>query len=282
MTNMPKLPTVSIVTPSFNQARYLESTILSVLAQRDDIHEYFVFDGGSTDGSREIIQRHAAGIDFWQSEKDGGQGDAIHKGLSKATGDVLFWINSDDLIAPGAINRVRQAFATHPKWDVLTGYSVFLDEHDTITKVNCIGPESQFWLDMGILHVCQQTCFFKRSLYLRAGGIDTNLHCMLDTELWLRFFRAGATWGHLKNVLGGFRQHALMKGKTWGDEYAAEKKEVAARFPGFNAQRRGMSLGRLVYGASKVIGYSSRRNHLASALEGQRLAACAPASLDLG
>lgn len=278
---MNKLPKVSIVTPSFNQASYLEATIRSVLAQRDDIHEYFVFDGGSTDGSREIIERYASGIDFWRSEQDGGQGHAIHKGLSMATGDILFWINSDDLIAPGAVARVRQAFGKHTKWDVLTGYSVFLDEHDTITKVNCIGPESQFWLNMGILHVCQQTCFFKRSLYERVGGIDTDLHCMLDTELWLRFFAANATWGHLKNVLGGFRQHALMKGKTWGQEYAAEKREVAARFPRFDAQRRGLSVGRLIYGASKVFSYSSRRNSTASAIEGHRLADCAPDSLDL-
>jgi glycosyltransferase involved in cell wall biosynthesis len=278
---MNTLPTVSIVTPSYNQAQYLESTILSVQAQRDQIHEYFVLDGGSNDGSRDIIEKHAAGIDYWVSERDRGQGDAIHRGLSRATGDILFWINSDDMIAPGAIARVRRAFAEHPDWDVLTGYSVFLDEHDAVTKANCIGGESQFWLGMGILHVCQQTCYFKRSLYERVGGIDTTLHCMLDTELWLRFFKAGARWGHLKTVLGAFRQHALMKGKTWGEEYTAEKRVVRERFPHFDAERRGMNAGRILYGAYKTVSFSRRRKMLAEQLAGCRLSDLPPARLDL-
>ena len=265
------LPTVSVVTPSYNQARYLESTIRSVLAQRDEIHEYFVFDGGSTDGSQDIINRYSNAMDYWKSERDGGQGDAIHNGLSRATGDILFWINSDDLIAPNAIARVRQAFAMNPDWSVLTGYSVYLDESDRITKVNCIAGESPVWLSRGILHVCQQTCYFRKSLYEQVGGIDTGLHCMLDTELWLRFFKQGATWGHIPAVLGGFRQHALMKGRTWGEEYAAEKIEVSRRFPSYTLRPRAFSTGRMLYAGSKLQDNIINRRRWAKEIVGREL-----------
>jgi len=273
------LPTVTVVTPSYNQARFLNSTILSALNQREDIHEFFVFDGGSTDGSQEIIKRHAGQIDYWQSRKDGGQGDAIHQGLSRATGDILFWINSDDVIAPGAIRRVREAFARNLDWDVLTGYSVFLDESDLITQVNLIDGESQFWLGLGILHVCQQTCYFRRKLYERVGGIDTSLHCMLDTELWLRFFRANASWGHLPAILGGFRMHELMKGRTWTDKYTAEKRIVASRFPQYRPKPPSFSLGRLLYGMSKLAGKVARPERWSIGLKRQNLLAVPAVSL---
>jgi glycosyltransferase involved in cell wall biosynthesis len=120
---MISLPTISVVTPSYNQAAYLEATLRSVIAQRRDVDEYFVLDGGSSDGSAAIIDRHAAAIDHWHSQPDGGQAAAIADGFARATGDILFWINSDDLVAPAAVARVRRAFAEHPEWDVLTGYS---------------------------------------------------------------------------------------------------------------------------------------------------------------
>src|SRR5687768_13987517 len=97
---------ISVVTPSYNQAKYLEETLRSVISQRDQLHEYFVFDGGSTDGSAELIRKYTHGIDYWQSEKDKGQSDAIHKGFGRATGDVLGWLNSDDVLLPGALAKV--------------------------------------------------------------------------------------------------------------------------------------------------------------------------------
>jgi len=104
-------PSITIVTPSFNQAAYLEKTIQSVLAQRADIHEYFVLDGGSTDDSVEIINKYASQIDYWVSRPDGGQADAIRQGFERATGDVLAWLNSDDLLLPGAIQKPRSSRA---------------------------------------------------------------------------------------------------------------------------------------------------------------------------
>lgn len=255
---MISLPSVSVVTPSYNQAAYLEATLRSVLTQRRDIEEYIVLDGGSSDGSAAILARHAAAIDHWQSTPDGGQAAAISTGFVRSTGDILFWINSDDLVAPGAVARVRRAFAEHPDWDVLTGYSVFLDEDGVVTRVNLIAGESPAWLRCGILHVCQQTCYFRRRLYERVGGIDPGLHCMLDTELWLRFFAAGARWGHVPAVLGGFRQHALMKGRTWLERYAEERQTVAARYPDYRPSPSRWSIGRGLHGIARVAAAAAR------------------------
>lgn len=206
---------ISIITPSYNQAKYLEETIQSVISQRDQIHEYFVLDGGSTDGSVDIIKKYEKHIDWWISEKDKGQSDAIHRGFSKATGDVIAWLNSDDVYFPQALSRVKQAFDTHPNWDVLTGYSAWIDAESRIEKLWRIPKESRFWADLGVMHVCQQTCFFKRSFYEKVGGLNLDLHMIMDTELWFRFMDANAVWGHIPEYLAGFRHHDLAKGTTW-------------------------------------------------------------------
>lgn len=262
---------ISVVTPSFNQARYLEETILSVLRQRNDIDEYIVIDGGSNDGSVDIIRQYADKIDYWVSERDGGQADAIRKGFSRARGDILFWLNSDDLMAPGAAARVRNAFQARPDWDVLTGDSVFVNADSHITSVNCVSAESKWWASQGVLHVCQQTCYFRKSLYDRVGGIDPSLHCTLDTELWLRFFEANATWGHVPAILGGFRLHGEMKGMTWTDAYERERHVVAARYPWFPTRPSRFTLGRLLYRAKRAAGIVVGRDKWARRLVGGTL-----------
>ena len=179
-------PKISVVTPSFNQARFLDETLRSVLAQRDAIHEYFVIDGGSTDGSADVIRRHESQIDYWVSEPDSGQADAIHKGFRRATGDVLYWLNSDDVLLPGAIARVRRAFDENSHWDALTAWHVRMDAESRILSMHRIPAENPRRARWGMHHVNQQTCYFKRALYERVGPIDPNLHCVLDTELWSR------------------------------------------------------------------------------------------------
>ena len=266
------LPTISVVTPSYNQAAYLEATLRSVIAHRRDVAEYLVFDGGSDDDSAAIIARHAAAIDHWQTAPDGGQAAAISAGFTRSTGDILVWINSDDLIAPGAVARVRRAFAEHPEWDVLTGYSVFLDEAGVVTRVNLIEGESPVWLERGILHVCQPTCYFRRRLYEQVGGIDRHLHCLLDTELWLRFFAAGARWGHVPAVLGGFRQHALMKGRTWLARYAEERGMVAEQYPAYRPSPFRWSAGRMAHGLARVAAAITQHRGWSRDLIGRQLA----------
>jgi glycosyltransferase involved in cell wall biosynthesis len=243
---------ISIVTPSFNQGRFLEETIRSVLSQRDDVHEYFVIDGGSTDNSVDVIRKYEHGIDRWISERDRGQSDAIDKGFRLATGDILFWLNSDDVLLPNTLARVRRAFDEHPDWDALTGYSVWIDAASRILKMHRIPRESIDWLKWGVLHVCQQTCFFRSDLYHDVGRLDLGLHCTMDTELWCRMFRHGARWGHLPEYLGGFRLHDEMKGRTWIDRYAAEDSLLRSRFPEFFGSPARVAAGAAGYRASQL------------------------------
>ena len=146
-------PTITIVTPSFNQGRYLEQAILSVLAQRSQIHEYFVMDGGSHDGSVDIIRRYSGQIDYWVSEKDAGQADAIRRGFGRATGDVLLWMCSDDLLLSGAITHVQHAWAVCPDLEVLTGDLVLVDRNSRITRAVQYRKPSLWSTNWGICQV---------------------------------------------------------------------------------------------------------------------------------
>jgi glycosyltransferase involved in cell wall biosynthesis len=246
---------ITVVTPSYNQAQFLEETLRSVLCQRDQIHEYFVIDGGSTDGSSEIIRKYQRCIDFWTSEKDAGQADAIQKGFSRATGDVLCWLNSDDVFLPGALQRVREAFDRHPQWDVLTGYHVRIDEDTNIVSMHRSAGESRFKARCGISRVCQQTCFFRRDLYQRVGGIKLDLHCVLDTELWMRMFDAGAHWGHIPEYLAGYRWHsqAKMIGTTWADKAEAERQWLRAAYARYSDARPRTKLSVPLYRMSQIV-----------------------------
>src|SRR3954470_16015104 len=157
-------PTLSIITPSYNQADFLEQTLRSVVSQRAHVHEYFVYDAASTDGSVEIIKRYAADIDHWVSEKDKGQSDAIHRGFTRATGDFVAWLNSDDVYLPGALERVRAALAAHPDWDAITGWAVRIDGDSRILSAHRTPPESVAAARRGVFHPAQPTVFLRRAL----------------------------------------------------------------------------------------------------------------------
>lgn len=261
------MPSLSIITPSYNQGSFIEETLRSVIAQREQVHEYFVIDGGSTDGSTEIIRRYAPSIDYWVSEKDSGQSDAIHKGFLRATGDVLLWLNSDDVLLPGALAKVRAAFDRHGDWDVLTGWHLHIDAQSRILACNRIPGESPGWARWGVHHVCQQTCFFKRKLYQQVGGLRLDLHCVMDTELWYRFFDAGAHWGHLPAYLGGFRIHSAAKGRSWLQQYAAEHRLLDAQWPDYHSGSLKHRAGQWMYRAQQLL--SPMR--LAGAIQTRRL-----------
>jgi glycosyltransferase involved in cell wall biosynthesis len=240
-------PKITIVTPSFNQARYLEETLRSVFSQRKFIHEYFVLDGGSTDGSPEIIRKYADRIDYWVSQKDRGQPDAIHQGFARATGDWLAWLNSDDLYLPGAIERIARAVEAHPDWDVITGWHARIDARSRIVSVHRMPVESARWARWGVTHVNQQTCFFRRSLYEKVGPIRQDLHCVLDTELWFRFFDAGAQWGVVNDYVAAFRMHETAKGQAWLAEYEKEFRLMDAQHPRYHGGGVKHYLGRAAH-----------------------------------
>lgn len=246
--------TLSIVTPSYNQRDFLEETLRSVISQRDQIHEYIVLDGGSTDGSVDLIRSYEPWISHWESRPDKGQSDAIHRGFKECTGDYLFWLNSDDLLLPGALQRVRDALDRNPQWDVLTGYHVSIDQASRIRQAYRIPGESRLWAAAGVLHVCQQTCFFRRSLYEKLGGLDLSLHCVMDTDLWLRMLDSGSKWGHVPEYLGAFRKHADAKGisQTWAQRYRQEGQDLSEKFAFFGKPSVKHRLGRLLYRASQI------------------------------
>jgi glycosyltransferase involved in cell wall biosynthesis len=244
---------ITLVTPSFNQAKYFEETLQSIAAQRDQLHEWFVIDGGSTDGSVDLIKKYADKIDYWVSEKDSGQSDAIQKGFSRATGDVLAWLNSDDVYLPGALATVRQAFDQHPNWDVLTGYHVQIDADSRVLSMHRIPRESPRAARWGIFHVAQQTCFFRRALFEKVGGLDLKLHCVMDGDLWCRMLGSNAVWGHVPRYLAAFRKHPTAKGLSWRKEYDQEMQILAQRYPGIAAPSSLHKIGSMAYRASQIL-----------------------------
>lgn len=198
-------PLVTIVTPSYNQARYLGRTIDSVLGQSYPHIEYLVFDGGSNDRSQDILASYGSRI-RWVSEKDRGQAHAINKGLIQARGDILAYLNSDDVLLPGAVEAVVQAFADHPEWDLLYGDADWIDEADAVLEPYPTAAFSGPKL-LQYCFLCQPATFWRRRLTQRIGLFNEDLRCCLDYEYWLRAHQAGARLEHLPVKLAGSRLH---------------------------------------------------------------------------
>jgi hypothetical protein len=177
---------VSVVTPSFNQGSYVETTIRSVLLQHYPGLEYFVIDGGSTDGSRETIDRYADHLDYWESEPDRGQAHAINKGFSRASGEILAWLNSDDYYLPGAIARAVAAFDANPSVDLLYGDCLWLDPASGALRACPAQPYSFDTALRGRSPIWQPGAFFRRTLLERVGPLDESFRYALDFDLWLR------------------------------------------------------------------------------------------------
>lgn len=189
----------------------MDIAIRSVTGQAYPNLEYFVFDGGSTDNSADIIRANADRIDHWQCEPDGGQSDAIATGFEKSTGEILGWINSDDALFPGALAAVGEAFARNPSTDVFCFGYAYLDDKGTITKCHDpIVPRARL-ARRGVLRLCQQATFFRRSVYERVGGLRRDFHFLMDTELWIRILAEGGQFGVVDHLVGAFRWHGDMK-----------------------------------------------------------------------
>ena len=204
------LPLVSIVTPSYNQAAFLEETIPSVLEQDYPRVEYIIIDGGSTDGSAEIIQRYADRLTYWVSERDRGQTDAINKGFARATGSILAWLNSDDTYQPGALREAVDYLLAHPDVGMVYGDGNFIDEHS-----NVIGrfPSAQTDLKKlrrGYVHVCQQSSFFRADLWRKVGPLDPSFYFAMDYDLWVRLAQH-APLVYLPRTWANFRLHSDAK-----------------------------------------------------------------------
>lgn len=238
---------ISIVTPSFNQAAFLEEAMLSVLAQKHAALEYFVMDGGSTDGSAEIIRRHGDRLAGWVSEPDGGQYDAINKGFARSTGEIMGWLNSDDMLTPWALSIVAEIFEMLPQVEWITSLAqIRWDARGR--AVRCLpqrgfsragffagenlprrGAFSTGWIQ-------QESTFWRRSLWERAGGrVGAEFALAGDFELWARFWKHAELHG-VETPLGGFRFHGEQKTGAGHERYLAEAERALA---GHGGQRQG-------------------------------------------
>jgi glycosyltransferase involved in cell wall biosynthesis len=213
-------PTVTIVTPSFNQGSLLEETIRSVLLQGYPRLEYFVMDGGSTDNSIDIIKKYAPWLTGWTSGRDGGQSDAINRGIKMGTGSFAGWINSDDLLCKGAL--VQHARDVGFERNVVyVGYCVYIDENGDTTSVHR-GKVSSFAELVRIRsvwraeeykrHLDQPAVLFPRDLFVSIGGLNVRNQCTMDYELWGEFFLAGATFRYTEIPFAMYREHPAQRG----------------------------------------------------------------------
>src|SRR5512141_1766994 len=211
---------VSIVTPSYNQAAYLEQTIRSVLDQGYPELEYIVVDGGSTDGSVDIIKRYANRLAWWMSEKDSGQAEAINKGMKRARGEIVAWINSDDTYMPGAIEAAVRAFASRPQAVMVYGNMLAVDERGA--AINLLRYRQLSLDDLLCFQIIgQPAVFMRRSAFETAGGLEPSFHFMLDHQLWIKIAQQGKIF-HMDQVWAAARYHAEAKNRALATGFARE------------------------------------------------------------
>ena len=211
---------VSIVTPSYNQAGYLEETLCSVLDQDYPHIEYLVMDGKSTDGSVEIIKRHAGKLAGWVSEEDQGQAEAINKGFARANGEIVAWLNSDDYYLPGAIAAVVKVFEENPGVVMVYGDMLAVDELGR--SINLLKYKQLSLQDLLCFQIIgQPSVFLRRDVLEKTGGLDINYHFLLDHQLWIRVAQQGRIL-HVPQTWSAARYHAGAKNRAKAAEFGRE------------------------------------------------------------
>lgn len=233
---MDKNPTVSIITPSYNQAAYLERTILSVLEQDYPNIEYIIIDGGSDDGSVDVIQRYADRLTYWESMKDKGQTDAINKGFSHAHGEILAWLNSDDILYPHAVREAVDYLTAHPDCGLVYGNCDFIDAEDrSIGQFNARQTDYKK-LTQGYVHIPQQASFWLADLWQLVGPLDDSIYFAMDYDLWLRLAKVSEIkYLPTTEPWAAFRLHADAKtiaedDRCWPDMLRIHKRNGGSAF----------------------------------------------------
>ncbi len=240
------MPFLSIITPSFQQAKFLEQTIKSVITQPFDNFEYIMVDGGSDDGSVEIIKKYERHLAWWVSEKDEGQGDAINKGLDRAKGEVVGWINSDDFYLPDTFKKVADVFQQEPGLGLLYGDVLAVDEKSQVFNLMRSGVYGLLDL-MKFKIINQPAVFFRRRLIEEAGNLDPSYRYLLDHHLWLRIANI-AKIRHLPEFLAAGRYHSeaknIAEAGSFGEEafriveWMAENDDLSTTFQNHDREIR--------------------------------------------
>lgn len=216
-----ELPKISIITPSFNQADYLEETILSIINQNYPNLEYIIIDGGSTDNSVEIIKKHEKNIDYWVSEKDNGQSHAINKGFAKATGEILNWINSDDILAENALIKIAEAYLKRKNDNiVILGNGFEIDENGKVLgeRKVYLSDKREPGLFLNIEgNPIQQSIFYSKKLLNEVGGINPLLRYPMDIDLLTKFGFFNPEIIIIEEFLASFRKQP--NSKTISQDY---------------------------------------------------------------
>lgn len=230
------MPTFSIVIVNYNHGLYLEQAFRSILNQSCQKFELIVVDGASTDNSTDVIRKYADSLAWWVSEPDEGQSDALNKGFEQAKGDFFLWLNADDLLLPGALASASDYLGQHQDCRWLAGDTIYFDRNGTVQR--CLyGPYWNTWL-MKQTTVCNMvngpSSIFHRSLYEKAGGIDPQLHYVMDMDLWMKFVDLGARFHRMHRYMWGFRIHEGSKtshsiGNVQSDEFKREIAHVISR-----------------------------------------------------
>ena len=205
---------VSIITPVYNQSKYIEQTIKSVLNQKYNSLEYIVIDGGSTDGTIEIINKYKDSISYFESCTDKGQSNAINKGMKQATGDILAWVNGDDILLPGALESIVSYFELNPDVDVIYGDRIIINS-DGLDIGRWVLPRHSDKVLLWVDFIPQESIFWRRSIWDKIGSnINESFNFALDWEMLLRMLHAGAKFSHLPRFIGAFRVHPEQKTQT--------------------------------------------------------------------
>jgi GT2 family glycosyltransferase len=223
---LPKPPLVSIVTPSYNQAKYLEQTIQSVLGQAYARIEYIVIDGASPDDSEQVIRKYMDHLAYWISEKDSGQAEAINKGFLRARGDILAWLNSDDYYLPDTISSVVKIFEANPDVVMVYGDMLAVDEYGQ--TMNLLKYKQLSLQDLLCFQIIgQPSVFFRRNVLEKTGGLDTSFHFLLDHHLWIRIAQHGRIL-HVPRTWAAARYHAEAKNRAKAAEFGREAFRILA------------------------------------------------------
>jgi glycosyltransferase involved in cell wall biosynthesis len=247
---------ISVITPSYNQAQYIQATINSVLSQNYPALEYLVMDGGSKDGTVEILRRYEDQLS-WVSEPDKGQADAINKGFKQSAGEIVTWLNSDDLHLPGVLHRVSEFFNQHPEVDVVYGDYYLINHSGAVILRKQEIPFDYNILLYGLDYIGQPTTFFRRRLFDRIGYLDESLHFGLDWDYWLRVANSGGRFAHIPHYLAATRWHTEAKTLVAPPQMYAEHQAIRERY--WQKYRFRSTLAQNLYAYSLNKGYRLKR-----------------------